>query len=347
MSQSFFDPPPPTKYTVLNLGAGVQSSALALMAAKGEVGPMPDFAVFADTQAEPTGVYRWLDWLETKLPFPVIRVTKGNLTEDSLKVRFKKSHKYGDVSYLKRIIPAFGISDSGEFSGMLGRACTADYKVQPIVAEIKRRCKIKKDDKAPVVTQWIGISYDEMQRMKLPNKAWTQHRWPLIEKRMTRGHCIEWMQKTITPSLPGPLVIIARSIQNKNGGGCEMRTRSIFKRRLTSTRNSGANGTKTAAECGCRFSLMSNAAFARNRFRLRGGQGPTTYRFPIRMRGDVRPMNERLLRAAKQLAEAVRLEREYKLIFGECPKDDIEKALDEFDAAYNAANYKHTFKPEK
>jgi len=58
-------------------------------------------------------------------------------------------------------------------------------------------------------------------------------------------------------------------------------------------------------------------------------------------------MNERLLRAAKQLADAVRLEREYKLIFGECPKDDIDKALDEFDAAYNAANYKHTFRPEK
>ena len=34
---------------VLSLGAGVQSSTLALMAAKGEVTPMPDVAVFADT----------------------------------------------------------------------------------------------------------------------------------------------------------------------------------------------------------------------------------------------------------------------------------------------------------
>jgi len=202
MANSFFEPPPPTKYTVLNLGAGVQSSCLALMAAKGEVGPMPDFAVFADTQAEPTSVYRWLDWLETQLPFPVIRVTKGNLTDDSLKVRFKKSLKYGDVSYLKRIIPAFGISDKGEFSGMLGRSCTADYKVQPIVAEIKRRCKVSKSDKLPVVTQWIGISYDEMQRMKLPGKPWTQHRWPLVEKRMTRGHCIEWMTRNGFPEPP-------------------------------------------------------------------------------------------------------------------------------------------------
>lgn len=41
------------QWNVLSLGAGVQSSALALMASAGEIGPMPDFAVFADTQDEP------------------------------------------------------------------------------------------------------------------------------------------------------------------------------------------------------------------------------------------------------------------------------------------------------
>jgi len=42
---------------VLSLGAGVQSSTMALMAAKGEITPMPDCAIFADTQAEPQSVY--------------------------------------------------------------------------------------------------------------------------------------------------------------------------------------------------------------------------------------------------------------------------------------------------
>ena len=37
------------KLRILSLGAGVQSTALALMIAKGEV-PMVDFCVFADTQ---------------------------------------------------------------------------------------------------------------------------------------------------------------------------------------------------------------------------------------------------------------------------------------------------------
>ena len=62
---------------ILSLGAGVQSSTLALMAAKGEIGPMPTAAIFADTGAEPKPVMAWLDWLEPQLPFPVYRVMQG------------------------------------------------------------------------------------------------------------------------------------------------------------------------------------------------------------------------------------------------------------------------------
>ena len=59
----------------LSLGAGVQSSTLALMAMQGEVEPMPDCAIFADTGDEPKAVYEWLKWLETQLPFPVYHVS--------------------------------------------------------------------------------------------------------------------------------------------------------------------------------------------------------------------------------------------------------------------------------
>ncbi len=198
-----FNPPPPTKWNVLNLGAGVQSSTLALMAARGEIGPMPDFAVFADTQAEPTEVYKWLDWLEKQLPFPVYRVTKGNLTEASLKVRVKAKSKYGaGITYLQRIIPVYGISDTGQKVAAIGRACTADYKITPIINHIKSQCGISRGQKETTVTQWIGISYDEMQRMKLPSHAWTQHRWPLVEKKMRRSHCIEWMKANGYPEPP-------------------------------------------------------------------------------------------------------------------------------------------------
>ena len=54
---------------ILSLGAGVQSSAMALMAMHGEILPNDDLVcVFSDTQAEPKSTYKHLDWLKKVLP---------------------------------------------------------------------------------------------------------------------------------------------------------------------------------------------------------------------------------------------------------------------------------------
>jgi len=202
---SILEPPPPTKWNVINLGAGVQSSCMALMAAQGEITPMPDFAVFADTQAEPTAVYEWLDWLEKELPFPVYRVTKGNLTEESLSVkRRKKAGNRGDIgdTLMRRLIPLFGQMPNGDRTAAIGRKCTAEYKVAPLLKEIKRRASIKRAQQETTVTQWIGISWDEIQRARYPSEKWTQHRWPLIELKMQRHDCLQWMRDNGYPEPP-------------------------------------------------------------------------------------------------------------------------------------------------
>jgi len=69
------------KLRVLSMGAGVQSTTLALMAAHGEIGPMPDCAIFADTKAEPAAVYDQVTWLRSGnvLPFPIHDVSAGSL----------------------------------------------------------------------------------------------------------------------------------------------------------------------------------------------------------------------------------------------------------------------------
>lgn len=67
---------------ILSLGAGVQSSTMAMMAAEGHIKPMPDCAIFADTGYEPPDVYEYLNWLEKQLPFPIYRVMKGNIRDD-------------------------------------------------------------------------------------------------------------------------------------------------------------------------------------------------------------------------------------------------------------------------
>jgi hypothetical protein len=190
--------PPETEFTFLSLGAGVQSSTLALMAAHGEVTPMPDAAIFADTQAEPASVYRWLDWLEGQLPFPVHRVSRGSLTEESLIVRERKD-KTGHWS--KSLVPAF-IENKDGTRGIMGRQCTYSYKVEQLERAARRLGEVKRGQKEVTVTQWIGISWDEIQRIKPSRVAWSQHRWPLVELRMGRRDCLTWMERNGYPKPP-------------------------------------------------------------------------------------------------------------------------------------------------
>ena len=180
------------------MGAGVQSSVMALMAAKGEIEPMPDCAIFADTQAEPQSVYRWLDWLETQLPYPVHRVTKGNLAEDGLIL------KYSDKSeriYQKNLIPLYVKKPEGG-AGILYRKCTGDYKIQPIKSFMRKLLNVKRGEKEVQIIQWIGISTDEAQRMKDNRDAWIENRYPLIEKWMSRNDCLRWMENHHYPVPP-------------------------------------------------------------------------------------------------------------------------------------------------
>jgi len=183
---------------ILSLGAGVQSSTLALMAARGEVGPMPTAAIFADTQAEPQSVYRWLDWLETQLPFPVYRVTAGSLTDSSLKRH--RNQKTGKP-YYANLIPAFAKNSDGT-AGLLGRTCTYRHKLIPILKKLRELAKIKRGQKTLGVISWIGISLDEVSRMKPSRDKWAQNRWPLIEKDMTRHDCLRWIEKNGYPKPP-------------------------------------------------------------------------------------------------------------------------------------------------
>ena len=69
---------------ILSLGAGVQSSTMALMADQGAFGDKPDAAVFADTGWEPKPVIEHLNYLRTILSYPVHIVKKGNIKDDIL-----------------------------------------------------------------------------------------------------------------------------------------------------------------------------------------------------------------------------------------------------------------------
>ena len=118
---------------IISLGAGVQSTAMALMAAHGEISPMPDCAIFADTQGEPKAVYEHLRWMMSAnvLPFPVHIVTAGNL-KDQIAAERPKGR------FLKVDIPAFVLAPNGT-TALINRSCTRDFKIDPIRRKVREQ----------------------------------------------------------------------------------------------------------------------------------------------------------------------------------------------------------------
>lgn len=235
----------------LSLGAGVQSSTLALMAEHGQIlhpetefacsecfsyargmadlcaycgsarvvatsvlkefddlppfvrqPEKPDAGIFADTKAEPASVYRWLDWLEKQLSFPIYRVSYGDLANDSMILR--RSKKSGKV-YARSFIPLFVKSfDGSQPRGIMPRKCTRDYKVHAINRQVRQLLGVRAFTKKMGVRaiSWIGISRDEAIRMKPSLVPAIENRWPLIEMGITRQGCKDWMAKHGYPEPP-------------------------------------------------------------------------------------------------------------------------------------------------
>jgi hypothetical protein len=198
---------------VLSLGAGVQSTTLALAAARGDIGPMPDCAIFADTGWEPKAVMQHLEWLRSRLPFPVHIVSAGNIRESILARRNTTGGRYVAVPWFTlETIPAGTQQpirgDDGEIEGyytttkptqkraMGRRQCTKEYKIEPITHKIRELLGVEKGKRVPkgvTVEQWIGISTDEIERMKSARVKYITHRFPLIEANMNRRQCVDWM----------------------------------------------------------------------------------------------------------------------------------------------------------
>ena len=175
----------------INLGAGVQSTAMYLMACEGELTPMPSVAIFADTQAEPPWVYEHLDWLEKNFShiIPIHRCTSGSL--------IKNLYDGGEGRKGFSQIPAHLSSEEGD--GISRRTCTGDYKIKPIQRATREFLGLKPRQRAKGkyrVQQWIGISLDEVHRAKPSDVAWIERHYPLIfDKKMQRSECIEWLSR--------------------------------------------------------------------------------------------------------------------------------------------------------
>ena len=176
---------------VLSLGAGVQSTAMALMAETGYMGmEKPGLAIFADTGWEPKAVYEHLEWLKGQLSYEVVTVSAGDIREDTLAGRTPTGRNF-------IAMPVFTTSASGR-EGSAKRQCTSEYKLRPIFREVRKRLGIEdgrraaKDRRAEI---WLGITTDEASRAKPSREEYITNRWPLLERDVSRAQARRWLEE--------------------------------------------------------------------------------------------------------------------------------------------------------
>lgn len=159
------------------------------MAAHGEIGPMPDCAIFSDTQWEPKAVYEHLKWMmsgNVNLPFPIHIVTAGNLREAAIAKANTTGQQFAAIPWYTKTVDRKG----NITEGMGRRQCTTEYKLRPMQKKIVELLGGRRPKGGAEV--WIVISTDEAIRMKPSRVQYIVNRWPLIEQGVSRQDCLKW-----------------------------------------------------------------------------------------------------------------------------------------------------------
>ncbi|QPC44035.1 hypothetical protein HW532_15845 [Kaustia mangrovi] len=191
----------------LSLGGGVQSTALALMTCHGVVGPRPDVMIFSDPGDEASLTMRHLDWLEAEVTrqtngqMRCIRTSKGERLSDSIRRRARGRNGVRKDGEPNRFVSAPFFTANG---GQGRRQCTREFKVEPITKVQRELLGFKPRQRIPPRSCeiWIGFSTDEVVRAGPSFERWTVHRFPLLEERMSRWDCEQWLRRHGYPVPP-------------------------------------------------------------------------------------------------------------------------------------------------
>jgi hypothetical protein len=174
---------------VLSLGAGVQSTALAILAIHGHLPPL-DAAIFADTGWEPASVYWHLSRLDREVlrpaRIPLYRVSSGHIRRDAL----DPGHRFASMPLFVRN------RDGGD--GMARRQCTGEYKLKPIKERVRVLLgagrladgRIGQPKRGRWAEQWVGISTDEAHRaLDAKHTLYAVPSYPLLDLGLSRDDC--------------------------------------------------------------------------------------------------------------------------------------------------------------
>lgn len=151
---------------MISFGAGVQTTALAILNATGRVDNPARDLVMADTGGEKPETYAYLrehfePWVKAHgLTLHTVRVARETLEEESLR---------------RRMVPTIHT-----------RWCTQNHKIRVLLRWMREHGATRK---TPADVQ-IGISADESHRARNGwPRLYERKRWPLCEMRITRADC--------------------------------------------------------------------------------------------------------------------------------------------------------------
>ena len=177
-------PAGPHRATYIALGAGVQSTALYVLAARrDERVPPVDCAVFADTGDEPAAVYDQLErtkrWGKANGGPPIHTVAARAALSELMRHEFVP-------------IPAFTMQ-AGRV-GLLRRQCTSESKIKPINRFVREKLLgLKPGERGGPDRRALclkGFSAEEVLRVKGSGERWLDVEHPLLNAGLYRADCL-------------------------------------------------------------------------------------------------------------------------------------------------------------
>ena len=151
-----------TKPIIWSYGGGTQSIAIALLIAQGRL-PKPSRIIFADTGREAAETFSYTEqYVAPLLATLGLTIETAPHTLATVDLYSKKSRKL--------LIPAFSATTK------LPTYCSSEWKKYVV-----RRYLVANGFNARTdsLVLWMGISTDEVERLKPSDVDWIEHHWPL------------------------------------------------------------------------------------------------------------------------------------------------------------------------
>jgi DNA-directed RNA polymerase subunit RPC12/RpoP len=165
------------RYIFLSCGAGVQSTAIAIMIEQGKI-ERPDVVLMADCGWEKQSTWDYVHSViiprlnNVGVDFKIVKTTD-----------YYSNELFDNRGYL--VLPAFRVTEDEKIR--FKTRCSGVWKNKTIMRWLREQgvksCEC-----------WLGISTDEYSRTKESGLKWYKHRYPLIEANMSRAHCLEMIR---------------------------------------------------------------------------------------------------------------------------------------------------------